>query len=68
MKGGYGYEARFVDSQTVNVGDARIEARSLSKDSTTGCWMLEFQVSEDEHRPAAPGACAASTSFDNDKL
>jgi hypothetical protein len=44
---------------TFNGDDARIEARS---------WKLDYQVSIDQLRPAAPGACAASTSFDNDKL
>jgi hypothetical protein len=65
---GYAYEApayrqagvSFI-GQRVTGGDARIKAGSAVKKK------LEYPVSTNEPRPAAPGACAASTSFDNDK-
>jgi hypothetical protein len=38
------------ESLTFKGDDARIESRSLSKDPTTGCWILEFQVSKDKPR------------------
>jgi hypothetical protein len=47
--------------QTVMGDDTRIEAGSSIKKK------FEYPVSINESRPAAPGACAASTSFDYDK-